>query len=143
MLIISNEEYRPKWTVFLTGWWDLNRNFHLLMHTEGNTRESKCLFYLHIGNLLVEDKLQCQHNFFSSIIIIIHFMFCFLNFKINGIYFLTIAIAEKNHVMPAVFVALCHHFFSTSYNFKFDNIARGKDTRRTGCKKKMIALKVD
>lgn len=74
-------------------------------------------------------------QFFSSIIII-HFMFCFLNFKINGIYFLTIAIAEENHVMPAVFVALCHHFFSTSYNFKFDNIARRKDTRRTGCKKK-------
>lgn len=43
---------------------------------------------------------------------------------------------EANHVMPAVFVALCHHFFPTSYNFKFDNIARGKDTRRTGCKKK-------
>lgn len=67
-------------------------------------------------------------QFFSSIIII-HFMFCFLNFKINGIYFLSIAIAEENHVMPAVFVALCHHFFPTSYNFKFDNIARGKDTR--------------
>lgn len=71
------------------------------MHTEGNTRESKCLFYLHI------------------------------------------AIAEENHVMPAVFVALCHHFFSTSYNFKFDNIARGKDTRGPDVKKKMIALKVD
>lgn len=83
-------------------------------------------------------------QFFSSIIIIIHFMFCFLNFKINGIYFFNcIAIVEANHVMPAVFVALCHHFFSTSYNFKFDNIARGKDTRRTGCKKKMIALKVN
>lgn len=42
---------------------------------------------------------------------------------------------EANHVMPAVFVALCHHFFSTSYNFKFDNIARGKDTRGPDVKK--------
>lgn len=60
-----------------------------------------------------------------------------------NLFFNCIAIVEANHVMPAVFVALCHHFFSTSYNFKFDNIARGKDTRGPDVNKKMIALKVD
>lgn len=53
-----------------------------------------------------------------------------------NLFFNCIAIVEANHVMPAVFVALCHHFFSTSYNFKFDNIARGKDTRGQDVKKK-------
>lgn len=76
-------------------------------------------------------------QFFSSIIIIIHFMFLLFKFQNKwNLFFNCIAIVEANHVMPAVFVALCHHFFSTSYNFKFDNIARGKITRGPDVKKK-------
>lgn len=70
-------------------------------------------------------------------------MFCFLNFKINGIYFLIIVIVEENYVMLVVFVVLCYYFFLILYNFKFDNIVRGKDIRGLDVKKKMIVFKVD
>lgn len=45
--------------------------------------------------------------------------------------------------MLVVFVVLCNYFFLILYNFKFDNIVRGKDIRRIGCKKKKIVFKVD
>lgn len=45
--------------------------------------------------------------------------------------------------MLVVFVVLCYYFFLILYNFKFDNIVRGKDIRGLDVKKKKIVFKVD
>lgn len=68
-----------------------------------------------------------------------YYLFYVLFFKFENkwnLFFNCIVIVEVNYVMLVVFVVLCYYFFLILYNFKFDNIVRGKDIRGLDVKKK-------